>query len=436
MMNFLFTHTPLKYLIQSFWRDEAFSALLAKQNILSILHLTAQDFNPPLYYLLIHVWIIFFGQSEIALRMFSFVFFWATVFVVYLFLTDIFRLSIKKSFFYLAFFLLNPLLNYYAFEARNYTLLAALVSLSFYLLLKGRKKAYIVISSLGLYTHYFMIFPLLTQALYIALMPQKEKTKKYPNLGTVGVVFLTFIPWLIIVSTKGFELSQGFWILPYKLKDILLIPSYIYLGVEGGFEYPLTPQYIVSLIIYILVAAAIFLLIKNRKKNALLFLLLSWGILIPVLVFFVSFFKPIFLARYLIFSSVGLFLLIVFVLERFSSLTKATIFIILLSLTVNYNIVQIKKRDKDNIRKVISEIKNIASPYDVIYVKNELNFHEVQYYFDKDRVFIYQKSYDEIPSYVGKILIPKEKVTNILPIFPKKAFVIDQNLTYQIQTSI
>ena len=65
MLNFIFTKTPLFFLTQSFWRDEAFSYFMAKKNISEIIFLTAKDFNPPLYYSILHFWIKIFGGSEI-----------------------------------------------------------------------------------------------------------------------------------------------------------------------------------------------------------------------------------------------------------------------------------------------------------------------------------------------------------------------------------
>jgi len=74
LFNFLTFHTPLFYLIQSVWRDEAFSYFMAKPNLLKIIATTAQDFNPPLYYLLLHLWMYMAGHSDIGLRLLSFIF--------------------------------------------------------------------------------------------------------------------------------------------------------------------------------------------------------------------------------------------------------------------------------------------------------------------------------------------------------------------------
>ncbi|MCJ7826492.1 hypothetical protein MUP56_02660, partial [Patescibacteria group bacterium] len=80
-LNVLFKNTPLFYFTQSFWRDEAFSVLLAQQPLSVIFQKTSVE--PPIYYMLLHFWIKFFGTSEIAARSLSFIgFALATIVVI------------------------------------------------------------------------------------------------------------------------------------------------------------------------------------------------------------------------------------------------------------------------------------------------------------------------------------------------------------------
>ncbi len=167
MLNFIFTYTPLHYFVQSFWRDEAFSYLLAKQNILQIIFLSAKDFSPPLYFILLKFWMSILGSSEVALRSFSFVMFAATFYIFYLFLLDILKIKTKWIYFYLFLFLLNPFLNYYAFETRMYILFAFFGLLSYYSFWRRRSQLYLLSSLAGLYSHYFMILVIFTQGLFI-----------------------------------------------------------------------------------------------------------------------------------------------------------------------------------------------------------------------------------------------------------------------------
>ena len=80
LINFLTAKTPLLYLTQSIWRDEGFSYFMAKPNIFGVIINSAHDFNPPLYYLILHFWMKLVGESDIALRMMSLIFFLLTVF--------------------------------------------------------------------------------------------------------------------------------------------------------------------------------------------------------------------------------------------------------------------------------------------------------------------------------------------------------------------
>jgi DNA topoisomerase-1 len=48
---------------------------------------------------------------------------------------------------------------------------------------------------------------------------------------------------------------------------------------------------------------------------------------------------------------------------------------------------------------------------------------------------LYEKSYREIPAYVGKVLIPPSRVAPLLPAYPNKAFVMDSYGNYEIKAA-
>ena len=60
---------PLRFLTlgrQSLWLDEIASWRFASQDVLHVLR--SEPTNPPLYYLLLHLWMGWFGTSESAMR--------------------------------------------------------------------------------------------------------------------------------------------------------------------------------------------------------------------------------------------------------------------------------------------------------------------------------------------------------------------------------
>jgi len=442
MISYLFTKTPLVFLIQSLWRDEAFSYLLAKKNIVDILYLTAKDFNPPFYYLLLHFWMKLFGHSEISLRLLSLIFFWGIVYVTYLFFVNILKINFKRSFLYLSLFVLNPLLIFYAFEARMYTMLAFTVTLSFYFMIKKNWRWYIFITVLGLYTHYFMIFVILSQ-LAIVFLFEKRQPDFRKKIANILLSLILVAPWFFFVLKQRTTFNEPFWIekIPLNLKtSSYLIFSFLtiifngYENIKQLLEKPMLQIILAFILNFLLIIGFLKINLEKRKKRVIFCYLIFWSIVIPGLVGIFSYWKPIFLPRYLIFSTVGFLILICYILEKIKPPGRYLIIFFLVCYSLNYNWLQIKNQQKDNVRAVFSEVKHLAGKKDLLYVSNELDFFLAQYYFDENRVYIFGKKYEEIPNYVGKILIPKNKITTSLPTYPEKAFVLNNNYHYDIQS--
>lgn len=440
MLNWIFTNTPLHYFVQSFWRDEAFSYLLAKRSFLDILILSARDFSPPLYYLLLHFWLKIFGMSEVALRSFSFLTFAAVGYLFYLFLTEIFKIKAKWAYVYLLLFLLNPFLNYYAFEARMYLLFALFATLSFYYLYQFRPIKYFAVTILGLLTHYFMFFALLSQVVYALTARSYKERDKIFQLRTILQPVLVFIPWLIFVFAEH-KFDGQFWIERPLLKTLLQIPAIMYVGYEINLNFYQKWLLPLSLFLLVIIVYGVWKItrkkytVSTKEKRDLLYLLLSWSFVPAALTYLISFIYPLFLPRYLIFSGVGILLLLVFLLEQIDKRTRWIFFIALLALTLHYNLIQVYTRTKGPVNSAVREIKSQMKSGDLLYVTSELNFHPAEYYLDEKRVFIYGKAYEEIPQFVGKILITKDKMTTSLPIYPHKAFILKDDLTYDIQSN-
>lgn len=438
-MYFLFTNTPLKYLVEPFWRDEAFSYLLAKKSIVELVVLTAKDFNPPLYYLLLHFWIKIVGGSEISLRLLSFLFYLGTIYVSDHIMQDIYGIPLKKRVHYLLLIAINPILLYYAFEARMYTMLAFFATLSYYSFFLKKKKLYYWSIFLGLFTHYFMSLVILSQFVYVFVMQKRKDMIDFVRVVfPVGVMFLL---WLVFIFAVKQGEEHSFWIMAPAIKDILYLPAYIYTGYEKGFQFFMETQGFNSALL--LISATIFSLFivgylkivqeKKHKDKDILALLFIWSLGIPLFIFIISFFKPLLLPRYLIFSSVGLVLLIIYLLHKIDERARVILFVLLLFFTWNYHLIQLKRRDKQNPAKVLQEIGRTINTQDYVYV-SELDYFVALYYMPQfeNRIFVYHSNYEAIPSYVGKVLIPRDRVVSSLPFYPQRAYVVKDN-SYEIQ---
>lgn len=434
MLTYLFTHTPLYFFTQSFWRDEAFTVIMAQQPIINLLITTAKDFNPPLYYLVVHFWMKLFGSSEISIRTISLIFYWLTIYVGFLFLNNVFKFNLKKSFVYLILIIVNPLLISYACEARMYTMLAFFASISLYFFLRKEKKWYILSTTLGLYTHYFMIFVLIIQFLMLVVSKNRKMLWKQNNF--IAIPILLSIPWDIFVLLQKNIFVGSFWILKTSVNTIFNMPTFLFTGYDLSNNYYNQSLGKTSLFLWLIIMVGSFIFWKKYKQHKnIYFIFLLWGIIVPLCLVLLSLVKPIFLPRYLIFTTVGLLLLIIIFIDRLPVFLKTIILGILILISINYTQLEIKNHKKSDYRSIMTKIKYLAKPNDVMYVTNELDYFTASYYFHKDRVYVYGKTYEEIPDYVGKVLIPKSRFVYWLPLYPNHAFILTSDSHYDIQTS-
>jgi uncharacterized membrane protein len=152
---------------QSLWYDEGNSVALAQRSVTTIIQSAAADIHPPLYYIVLSVWVKIFGTGEIAVRLLSVVCGVLTVYLIY----RLGRRLCTEGVGMLAAFLaaLSPFLVYYSQETRMYMLATMLGVLSCLLLTwlhnpitpalpPARRPvlvwlAYVLVSAAAVYTH-------------------------------------------------------------------------------------------------------------------------------------------------------------------------------------------------------------------------------------------------------------------------------------------
>lgn len=258
---------------QSLWLDEATTALVARNYNFGeiITKFSPGDFHPPLYYLVMRVWSLAFGTSEIALRLPSVIFGVLTIWLVY---------KISKSKLAALLTATSGLLVYYSQEARMYTMVALLVSCLVYLFIK--KKWF-----------WFSVFLLLVAATdYPALLTLPVfwiLGKKYLRQLAVSHLLLAagFIAWWPVLAkqlTAGAAVG-GAWMLVLgqtNLKNLVLIPVKFILG-RISFD----NKVLYAAIAVVAVGFFGFLLWRARKSYKLIWL---W-LLVPIVLGTVISFK-------------------------------------------------------------------------------------------------------------------------------------------------
>ncbi len=213
---------------KSVWRDEAFSYLIAKQDIRSIFSTAAKDFTPPLYYVLLHPLVKIFGSHEVILRLLSLM----PVLILQLLLAKEVRNYFPKNAKLMSNLLMlviftQPLLLYFSVELRAYSLamlLTYLVFASSANLFKSRSSVvtYIAAQAALLYTHNLGIFFWVTQ--FITLSFIWLSRRDWQNLKRfimanilIGVLYL---PWMPILLSQVNARSAESWFTFHPLTSL------------------------------------------------------------------------------------------------------------------------------------------------------------------------------------------------------------------------
>lgn len=291
---------------ESLWLDEASTYVLSSKTLSNILEATAGDVHPPLYYILVHFFLIA-GNSETILRLPSMLMGIMGVPLIYLLAS---RLFTPKEGLVAAFLLSVSIMHiYYSQEARMYSMLLFLSLCSvyfFYLAVEDNKKINWIFFSfftvLNIYTHYFgfFIFPI---EIFFYLVTQISLSKKTGNklmlrlkdvqkskMFAVSVLLIIFliIPRIQVfaeqaMSRVGGEVTWG--IGPSHLIPILL----------GNFSnFSSSP----SILFMLLFTIGIFAVIIHNRKQGLL--LCMWFIFPIIVSFYLAGIMP-FQPRYLLF---------------------------------------------------------------------------------------------------------------------------------------
>lgn len=180
---------------QSFWLDETAQAVLSRAPIFSVNY--AADFQPPLYYVFSHYWMMLgnlltIGHLEWFLRLPSVFFGIATIYFTYALGKKLF--DEKTGLLAAGFLSIAPFHVYFSQEFRMYSLLTLLCLLSWNTVVNKKWISLAVITSLSILTHYFAFVNVIAIATF--LLGTKEKRGFGYLMGGL-IPFALWIPTFI-----------------------------------------------------------------------------------------------------------------------------------------------------------------------------------------------------------------------------------------------
>ncbi len=202
---------------QSFWYDESFTVLLVHHSVSAMLRLVPKtELTPPLYYLLAWPWAHVFGYGEAGLRSLSAVAGVATIPAIYGAGAKLISRRVGLTAAVIA--ACNPLLIWYAQEARSYALLVLFATLSLLAFAHARVPApkprwvlaWALAASATLATHYYGVLAVVPEAMWL-LWVHRRKGKVLLTVAAVAAFGLALLP--IALSQK----PQASWIAQWRL---------------------------------------------------------------------------------------------------------------------------------------------------------------------------------------------------------------------------
>ncbi len=212
----------------SFWFDEAFGAYLIHYNFLDIARYTATDVHPPMFYWLLKIWSMIFGNTELGLRSMSVFFGGIAIIFGYLLTNRLFTKTAARI--SLIFMVLAPMFIRYSQEARMYMLVAAIALAATYVLtfaVQTKKKLpwaiYGILIALGMWVHYYAAIVWIAHLVWHAdnvrrTAKKGEFRQKFFAPGwkfAYILALILYIPWIPVFIGQSLVVQiAGFWIPP------------------------------------------------------------------------------------------------------------------------------------------------------------------------------------------------------------------------------
>jgi mannosyltransferase len=349
---------------ESLWFDESASvsfARLAWGNLWKVV--SRLEANMALYYGLLHIWIRF-SDSEFAVRALSVVAGVLTVPLVYAIGKRMF--NSKVGLVSAVLLTTNAFHIKYSQEARGYTLVVLLVTLSGLFFIRGVQDhsrndwiGYVLASTLAVYAHFFGIFVLAAQwTSLILLRPRDVPWSKL--LISISLIIILLLPLAIFVLTR--DNGQLAWVAKPSIYDIYgLLDSLI-----GGGR-PLLLAYFICCFVTLLLAIRAWVHSRRCFDAWRYGFLLSW-LFVPVLTAFaISLRKPIFVDRFFIICLPALVLLAAIGVCRIRQRwIFAASLVVLLLLSARKIPLHASKLEKEDWRGATAYVVSHASPTDGI----------------------------------------------------------------------
>ena len=400
------------------WFDESYSVAIAKHNFVDIWKITGNDVHPALYYWMLHIVFIIFGNNVMAFRLFSVL---ATIILGILGYTHIrkdFGEKVGIFFSFLTYFL--PVCSTYSGAIRMYswscllTCILCIYAYRFYKELKNNKwqKNLIIFGIFSIaccYIHYYATVTacIVNFILLIYLIKNRKEYKKalYSFLILALIQIALYLPWVLYLYKQLKHVGAGFWI-TIGVNTLVEVPSFQFrreLDTVFTFDFKTITALVASILMYIYVGYLIYKA-KKEKENinpGKLAIIVYSSVIGAYLLASLILFSPVIYSRYL-FAITGIYIFAIafFMAKEKKTWVSVVVCILILILSVFSNTENILiNYDKTNMKQ-IEYLKENVKKDDIIIYSNIGNGGVIAAFFPENKqYFINLGGWDVVEAY-------------------------------------
>jgi mannosyltransferase len=395
---FILLLTLISFLIRSYhigseslYGDEPYSIFHAQKSLPELKEIFLHDQNPPMHIGLLHFWLGIFGVSDVSAKMLSIV--CSVLAGIVLFLFSKKYLNVEAAIIVFLLFLFSNSQQFYSTEVRPYALIQLLCISSFYIyfnLLTDPKKKQILflflVNLLLLFTHYLSVFILVVQFLFIWFyFKENKKGFTYYFISQLLLV-VAFLPWVSVLFAN-LPKEGTFWNHAPNYGEFRWHTN-VLIGNETLF-YVFNGIVIVSLLF--IFGNKYYKALTPKFNTRYYFLFLTLYVLPIILDFIVSQKTPVFLTRYILYTTFGLFLSVGYIYSCLEKKGYKFLFIVPFLLLILTSF-KIKQDREDDWKKMVPIVKNKQDKNTVIFVCASYKFKDFAFYYDIDAFKNYDKS--------------------------------------------
>lgn len=361
------------------WFDESYSVALMNHSFAEIWTIGGNDVHPILYYWMLKIVSLIFGNSIIVYRLFSVL---GIVVLGIIGLTHIKKdFGTKTGMLFTFFSMFLPSMLNYALEIRMYSwtiVFVTLMAIYLYRFIKERNIKNLILfgicSIASCYMHYYAL--VCAGFINLGLIIYVIKNRKEIGKGMLTKFFMVevaqvilYIPWLFAFIGQLTRVGGGFWItieFPQILIDIVNFQF------KGNLEELVPTIFGVCLIAYIIYIIA--KNIKNKQDIKVGIIPLILYVLVILAVSIVSIISPILYARYL-FTITGLLIFAIsfFLAKENNKFVIGAICGAILVMSIMNLDANIKENYDESNSKPFDYLKEILEPDDIIISDNIMN---------------------------------------------------------------